>query len=487
MDIRLERAGKMLGDFLEEDFSRNHLGLTIEAQKHLERFRSFLHSFYVQRHGYWPPTNSSRKSTGLPKPMLRAMYFDFRSLYEYLVDPGFTVSMAINSPTGGSLYRFQSISAFDKRNRYTTLPLPFSRLPEVDFSLAQQKSKPLSKLFGNKQAKVNRRMALLCALTAATNRGDVKVMESGLVREYSRFEREYTLREEDKISSIDARKLRWLLIYSILQTLISVTRAPQEVRDTEGVDYPLCCQTAGTPPWSKKKDSCVKTIPQAAGTPVNGMSAEHATENMVSSPAIPPPRPLILHTRSAPDLCNPSKVRTASPIAPLIVHHPQPRKAFHEILARGYGNGSGLQDVVLALPDPSFAHQGNHSPHDPETPGSGSSGSSGSTAYSSPWSLHESSESVDFEHASMRGSPSIYDGDGESRYGGGTEGATGQGIEVVTDEWRRLGKGLVRGLEQQREKIKAGELECAGRWGTSSVDSWAPRRMNPEVDLYVGA
>ena len=39
----------------------------------------------------------------------------------------------------------------------------------------------------------------------------------------------------------------------MLQTLISVTRAPVEVRDTEGVSYPLCCQIAGTPPWQVSK------------------------------------------------------------------------------------------------------------------------------------------------------------------------------------------------------------------------------------------
>ena len=482
MDVRLGRASQMLGDFLEDDFSKNHLGLTGEAQKHMERFRSFLHSFYVQRHGYWPPTVMKRKSPNLPKSMLRAMYFDFRSLYEFLVDHDLTAAMAMNSPTGGSIYGFQSISAFDKRNRYTTLPQPLSRLPEVDSSSAQQRSKPLSKLFGNKQAKMNQRMASVCALAAATNREDMKVMESGLVREYSRFEREYTLHEEDRISSTAARKLRWLLIYSILQTLISVTRAPQEVRDTEGVDYPLCCQTAGTPPWSVRNGSGNKTKLETTGTATHGIPIEKPTASPVTSPTISPPRPRVPHTHSAPDLATPRKVRTAPQIAPLVVRHPQPRKAFHEILIRGYGNGSGLQDVVLALPDPSFAHEGNNSPQDPETPGSGTSGT---TAHSSPWSLHESTETMDLEHRGMRNSPSIYDGDGESRYECGTEGTAGPGVEVVTEEWRRLGKGLVKGLELQRDKIEAGELEEAGRWGTTSVDSWAPRRTNPEVDIYV--
>jgi len=89
------------------------------------------------------------------------------------------------------------------------------------------------------------------------------------------------------------------------------------------------------------------------------------------------------------------------------------------------------------------------------------------------------------EHASMRGSPSIYDdsedaGDEMEYKIVATEG-------IVSNEWKRLGKGLVRGLQVDRERVRAGMLEDVGRWGTSSVESWAPRRVNPEVDVYVGA
>ncbi|KAL9123241.1 MAG: hypothetical protein Q9187_000222, partial [Circinaria calcarea] len=46
MDIRLDHVGKSLGNFLEDDLSEAYLGLPDEARGHLERFRSFLHSFY---------------------------------------------------------------------------------------------------------------------------------------------------------------------------------------------------------------------------------------------------------------------------------------------------------------------------------------------------------------------------------------------------------------------------------------------------------
>jgi hypothetical protein len=118
-----------------------------------------------------------------------------------------------------------------------------------------------------------------------------------------------------------------------------------------------------------------------------------------------------------------------------------------------------------------------------------------STAPSSRWSEREPSEYDTAMEPSIRDTPSIYD-DGSSemgrqndlteeiRYGLGMPGL--KGVDgVVSNEWKKLGMGLLRGLEMEREKIRKGELEEAGRWGTSSVESWAPRRVNPEVDMYI--
>ncbi|KAL8696321.1 MAG: hypothetical protein Q9224_002854, partial [Gallowayella concinna] len=118
------------------------------------------------------------------------------------------------------------------------------------------------KLFQNSHTQKNeRRMAAVTALCTATNPTDIKILECSLVREYVRFEKSWTLLEKDEsVSCSDARKVRWILIYAILQTLISVTRAPPEVRDTEGVPYPLCCQIAGTPPWDEDGKKVVQKL-----------------------------------------------------------------------------------------------------------------------------------------------------------------------------------------------------------------------------------
>ncbi len=251
MNLRLEHAGRSLGTFLEDDLSGAYLGLAAGARVHLDRFRSFLHSFYVAKFGYWPPTRTNPSSAAFSKSTFKSMYFEFRNLYEYLVDSTSSSELQSNRPADGGICVFQNVTAFDKRRKYASLPHPLPLLPEMPVQAARPNT--VRKLFKNSQAMKNeRRAAALAALSAATNRSDVKILECSLVREYLRFEKSWTLLEKDEsVSCSDARKVRWILIYAILQTLISVTRAPAEVRDTEDVSYPLCCQIAGTPPWDE--------------------------------------------------------------------------------------------------------------------------------------------------------------------------------------------------------------------------------------------
>ena len=249
MNMRLERAGKSLGTFLDEDLSGSYLGLGVAAQTHLDRFRSWLISFYVGKFGYWPPAPTDGSGSALPKSIYRSMYFEFRKLYEYLVDPLSSNSIQDNRPADGGLCVLQNIKAFDKRHKYASLPHPLPLVPEVPRSMGRQKSSGFLRVFGCRQAKYDRRATALAALSAATNRDNLAVIECPLVREYLYFEKTWTMKEPETVACAEARKVRWILIYAVLQTLICVTRAPREVRDTEGVSYPMCCQVAGTPPW----------------------------------------------------------------------------------------------------------------------------------------------------------------------------------------------------------------------------------------------
>lgn len=255
MNLRLERAGKSLETFLDEDLSGTYLGLGVAAQTHLDRFRSWLISFYVGKFGYWPPAPTNGSSNALPKSIYRSMYFEFRKLYEYLVDPLSSNSIQGNRPADGGLCVLQNIKAFDTRHQYISLPHPLPLVPEIPLSMHKEKSRGMLRVFGSRKAKFDRRATALAALSAATNPDNLSVMECPLVREYLYFERTWTMKELETVTCAEARKVRWILIYAVLQTLICVTRAPREVRDTEGVSYPLCCQVVGTPPWKNGVDA----------------------------------------------------------------------------------------------------------------------------------------------------------------------------------------------------------------------------------------
>ena len=440
MDLRLERAGQALGNFLEDDLSGTYLGLGNDARAHLERFRSFLHTFYVGRYGYWPPARANENRSALPKSTYFNMYLEFRHLYQYLVDE--TSTTAINNrPASGGICVLQNIISYDQRHKYSSLPSPLPLLPEPSAPSGQNPS-GFSRFFSSRQTKLDRRVSALNALADAANSYDSEVVDCALVREYLHFEKSWTLKEDEKLSSIEARKVRWVLIYAILQTLISVTRAPNDVRDTEGVSYPLCCQTAGTPPWDfgaqSQRTLNRQQLPEVTKMEVFELPSPITpdTEYVVRKPS-----PLVVTKKrrsmslsSVPRIAT-SRIDMVSPVPrevsishKLSVKCPQPQKpGYCEILINGYGNGL---DPIDALAEPS-------------SPSSGAS-----PRHSSGWSASSIQSSDDaMDHDSVDGGNSDYGGDDE--------------VDHV------VGKNSARVMK------------------TISISDFHQAEFNPEVELYV--
>lgn len=345
MTLRLERAGKSLETFLDEDLSGAYLGLGVAAQAHLDRFRSWLISFYVGKFGYWPPAPTNDSSNALPKSIYRSMYFEFRILHDYLVDPLSSNSIQDNRPADGGLCVLQNIKAFDTRHKYISLPHPLPLIPEIPRFMHKEKSKRILRVFGSRQAKFDRRARDLAALSAATNPDNLAVMDCSLVREYLYFEKSWTMKEFETVTCAEARKVRWILIYAVLQTLISVTRAPREVRDTDGVSYPLCCQVPCTPPWRNGFEATKERQV--------GLSTEEPEKIMEIKPdldcSLPEQIPPVLNT--APPR-PPSLPRNVSIGQDLNLGSPLPLKASTcDILFNGYGDMHGADfDSVTSTP-----------------------------------------------------------------------------------------------------------------------------------------
>ncbi|KAL9129275.1 MAG: hypothetical protein Q9217_002222 [Psora testacea] len=421
MDLRLERAGRSLGNFLEDDLSGVYLGLGKEAQLHLERFRSFLHSYYVGQYSYWPPAPAKASTDSFPMLIYRSIYFDFRNLYEYLADRSSGVAIQDNRPLDGGICVFENVMAFNKRNKNTSLPHPLPLVPKVPVALNYRRSFGLLNIFGNKPAKFDRRVSASGALMAATNAHDEQVMNNGLVREYLRFEKLWTMKEEMIVSCADARKVRWILIYAILQTLISVTRVPNEVRDTEGVTYPMCCQIAGTPPWPihKGHDNKLKVrSPKPTSLKDDNLELPPDMDFLSAKPGPLVVRPKVSRTSSSPQrksfveklsLKSPKPIRTSSiDFLDHNLEHISPIEQEDE-LPISVGDVSPLDREPCLLPEITITPT-EESPlsglehfTDPSTPSTSELSGCGG------WSASSSED--DMEHASVEGSDSNYGDD----------------------------------------------------------------------------
>lgn len=262
MDIELARTTRALRDFLEEDLSPAYLGLTEGARYHLDRFRSFLHSFYVDKFGYWPPP----RGTTFSKALYRSLYFDFKNMYDYLVDSESTADLASQKLASGGICVLQNVSSFDKRHKFPPLPHPMALLP-CQSSIRKQRTESQRSLkaltLGSKQDKEEQHLSARSALLMATNRRDTSITDAPIIQAYMRFERQCAItRRDEKVSISDARKVRWLLIYGTLQYLISALRVPAEVRDTEAPKYFMCCLVADHAKWQNETHSTsVSTTP----------------------------------------------------------------------------------------------------------------------------------------------------------------------------------------------------------------------------------
>jgi hypothetical protein len=247
VDIHRGQVTVALSRFLEEDFSPAYLGLTRGARNHLDQFRTFLHGFYVQKFGYWPPPRGS----AYPKALYKSMYYDFKNLYEFLVDSESTTDFTSQAPASGGICVLQNVDSFDKRHKFVPQLHPLPLLPsdagnESPAILRRRSLSPEHNIYSQFQV-------ASVALAEATNSDNESVMNSRIVHSYMHYEATYSLTANlrgEKVSIADARKIRWLVIYGTLQYLVSALHAPAEVRDAETPDYPLCCLVSEKSSWS---------------------------------------------------------------------------------------------------------------------------------------------------------------------------------------------------------------------------------------------
>lgn len=256
MDLRLQKVCETITSFFETELSSGFLGLSQAAREHLDRFRSFLHAYYIEKHGFWPPNRFEEEVAQLL--ICKRMYTDFKNLYEHLVDTRSSASNmdAVQGTTGGVCV-LQNVKNFDNRQRLPPLPQPLPRIPStsnVNVGALERKQRRNSwnPIVRHREDKERRNTQRMQALIDSTNR-DWTLMNCVLVRRFSEFEIETAVDELESISLSDGRKVRWIVVYAILQILQSITQAPEQVRNTEGLSYALCCEAPALMPWDTER------------------------------------------------------------------------------------------------------------------------------------------------------------------------------------------------------------------------------------------
>ncbi|KID79654.1 uncharacterized protein G6M90_00g017380 [Metarhizium brunneum] len=376
---RFNRASAMLENFLDQELSEAHLGIPLGLRAHLERFRSFLLSFYSVRLGYYPPSS-------FDAAVYRAMAGDFKALYRLLVDEAYSSSEAMPSVAVGGICTLQLIQSLDMHSHLEPMKHPLPKLPQLD---PRPRPRRLAWLPRGPKHRADERQLGHAALLNASN-WEEDVLDNSLVRAYRQFEEDCALERKrrdrrERVSLVDGRKVRWILIYAVHQTLRYATQRPHGVQDDPSARYLVTIAKDTLPPWQDKntRGGLIRSQTEPA---LNRLGRLHdadlatAMERFEIKPDIdyfalthkqdapPPPRS---RRASLPPLAtdNPSALSRASSFKQVLNRSSTIRKSvrrltqsaappslppspvtagkplYHEIVVHGYGNGTN--DVRL--------------------------------------------------------------------------------------------------------------------------------------------
>ncbi|EPE10809.1 hypothetical protein F503_05904 [Ophiostoma piceae UAMH 11346] len=392
MDLRLGSAGSMLRNFLEDELSETHLGLPAQSRTHLNRFRAFIQGYYTTRLGFYPPISIDARSTIFEPQVYRLMTEDFQTLYEYLVDTNFLAGSTESPLSQGGFCVLQNIKDFDARHKYAPQKHPLPLLPDTVVqpqittstnaatntdtasngflgvpmpkrSLSTRRmswfgSKKMDKLLQSRSEKLmpDTRLVANASLLKATNKLLPDTTRSEFINAYRQFEEDsvfkpYKADRMEKISLVEARKVRWILVYAIHQTLQNCfIPPPLQITNAATVRYHMSISPKHIPEWKGSEagiqESSASTF---SSPPVSPTSASlpplrtltnsftfPATENLMLEPLTPtsrhkmminalndptPPPARCMSMTALPDGHHPSTIlmmpdrgRTASPI-----------------------------------------------------------------------------------------------------------------------------------------------------------------------------
>ncbi|KAK5989861.1 hypothetical protein PT974_08123 [Cladobotryum mycophilum] len=365
LNAQLLQTSDMLRTFLDDELSDTYLGIPPGTRAHLERFRCFLLAFYSTKLGYYPPK-------AFDANVLRSMATDFEALYKLLVDNNLKSTDTMPPTHVGGLCTLQLVQSFEERYNLEALERPLPQLPHIDLPSS---ARFLSWFTRGEKMTASQRQVTHAALIRASNWSE-EVFKNDLVRAYRKFEEESILSpkkadKDEKVSVLDARKVRWIMICAVYQILRRATMQPVPVQD-EKTSYHLCVSMEGTPPWREKYE--LKDEPASPGSDGRthwGSPSRNSSFGMIEIKPDIDYLALTQKDRRSSSLSNVSESatpqlsrsssfsinlrrnstlrRSLRRLKPGSFSEPQqiilPSIPYHEIVVQGYGNGT--QDVTI--------------------------------------------------------------------------------------------------------------------------------------------
>ncbi|KAJ4374160.1 hypothetical protein N0V83_002901 [Neocucurbitaria cava] len=268
LQLRVMEAEERLAGFDFSDLWEDNVRAASTAvYQSYQSFRQFLVNHYTRIYGNWPPTSNN---TWLNRKVVLAMQEDFGSLYDYLVNRDVVWNpreerasrkweMAHRKNDGfradlPELGITDMLVIFDNKYGYAHIPHPYPLLPrEVPQASREKEKKSLFDRMkkdkgkgATKDAKAHLQLSIVFSDATNIEKLDVNFNGSTLIDKFEQFELTTDLKTA---TPREARLGRWVLLYSILQVLSTLSVDVQGLKHTDGVRYFLCTDLKRCPEW----------------------------------------------------------------------------------------------------------------------------------------------------------------------------------------------------------------------------------------------
>jgi hypothetical protein len=260
------------------------------AHRSFEDFRGFLQAYYSTVFEVWPPRERNHQGRWLTRSVVDRLQRDFGALYDYIVDREVewdgnsdpTIRRwkmviragkraAVFNPDKPGLPIKTMLLGLDTSQGYEHIPHPFPLIPTAGINAkGNVKRGVFSRLTGRKDLGPKERYQMALAYNAATNADRVSTSikgkllppsilaqltrptENKLVDAFQTHEKSFSL---TTLFPVDARLGRWIMIYSVLQVLATLSVDVEGLRYPAKTAYYTSPSLSGLPPWQHAQSS----------------------------------------------------------------------------------------------------------------------------------------------------------------------------------------------------------------------------------------